>query len=1431
MMQQASHSLPSRSNGGNPSDRFSGAAAVQNEFGAEPQRRMRLARRGGVLAALALLAAGAQAQLTFPKQQKVGSTSSAVAVTVTSQAAGAVNTVEVLTQGESGLDFAVAGSGSNCATKTFTAVGQNCTESVAFTPAYPGLRVGAVVLLDSGNNVLGTAYVSGVGQGGLAVLAPGSLLEVAGILREAGGAVNGGLAVNEDLDEPSGVALDGAGNVYIADSFNNQVRMVCAGASSATIAGVSCTAAGIIVEIAGDGVPQAGVTFNYPTGVALDGAGNLYIADKRNNVIRKITAASGAISTVAGDGYIDPNTGLGGYSGDGGPATQAELNYPQGVSVDVNGNLFIADTDNQRIRMVAAVTANGYTAGDIYTVAGNGTQGFGGDSAAATGAKLDQPFPVAFDSSGNMYIPDSGNNRIREVAAVSGAITAASVITTAAGTGGGVDQCANGPASGAGLSAPSGVAVDAAGNLYISDSGNLCVRKTNAVSGQIVQIAVQGDFYVAANGIPGGESIYVPQGIVLDGAGNVYFADHYDMLVDEIRSNKAALNFTGTPVRQGNQSAPLSQTVENDGNAPLDLTALTPDANALVDASNPPTTCAALPYPMTADADCTVGAIFSPSVSGNPVFGNIDVTNNTSINNPLDIVLVGNASAINSTTIGVSPNINPAQFTSTVIFTATVQTGAGTGNLTGAVDFYDGGTLLGSVAVGASTTIGSTTTAQAQYSTKTLAVGAHSITVKYDNTLDPAHSASTSAPPLIEVIYEATRTELAAQPGSPSLLGASVVLTATVTVPDGGTQPLDGSVTFTDRSATFNNNTVPLTGGVASYTTNVLVQGVNAITATYTPVVTTPALIQGSADTLFQDVVTASTTTLSSAPNPSTYGTPATFTVTVPTSGPAEATGKVNIVIVPQGQTTPTYPLTATLSGNPGTGTAAISTLPVGTYTATASYDGDTNYGASTATLAPPQVVSQVQTTTKLAAVPNPGIAGQPIAITATVTPNSGTATPTGTVTFTDSLNGGAPVTLGAPTLSGTGTATVNPASLAPGAHSIVATYSGDADDAGSTATLSLPVNLVTTTTTVSATPSPAVVGATITFTATVVTMPAGGTPTGTVTFSAAGPNGNVALGSPNLAAGVATVTSATLPAGSYTITAAYSGDANDAKSSATTSETVELTPTTTDLTSATVNGAEVLVAVVQNNAVSASTPTGTVTFTSGTTVIGKATLDADGVTTLTPSLAVGTYTVVASYGGDAGHSSSKSGPVSITIAGAASSFTLTVTPASVTVAATQNTTVKVTLTSISGFADTIGLGCASLPAGVNCEFSSISVPLAANGKGTSQLTIDTNNPLGGGASAMNRQPGNRMTSLAGLFLPFSLLLGCVVWRFRRRHSRLLSMVMLLVLGGAALLAAGCTGFSQNYAAPGTYTIQVVGVGQTSNVTQYQNVTLNITAK
>jgi hypothetical protein len=369
-------------------------------------------------------------------------------------------------------------------------------------------------------------------------------------------------------------------------------------------------------------------------------------------------------------------------------------------------------------------------------------------------------------------------------------------------------------------------------------------------------------------------------------------------------------------------------------------------------------------------------------------------------------------------------------------------------------------------------------------------------------------------------------------------------------------------------------------------------------------------------------------------------------------------------------------------------------------------------------------------------------------------------------------------------------------------------------------------VQIATTATTLTVSPNPAIVQSPASFVVKVTGN--GGVPAGSITFSADGASiGTAALD----ATGTATLAYSALSPGTHSITASYAGDANDSASASPAVSLVVITiPTATALGASSTDSGTSSQATLVATVVGATgpTPTGTVTFNNGTTQIGAATLNSSGVATLIPNLPTGTYNIVAVYSGDTLHSPSTSQPVAIS--GTPTGFNLTVNPSSVSMAAGQNATVAVTLSSIGGYADAnIGFGCASLPAAVNCHFSSISVGLAANGAQTVQLTIDTNNPLSGGTTAMNAHPANRSASLAGLFLPFSLCFGWIFWRFRKLNPSALTAVLVLLLSSAAMLVNGCSGFSQATAAPGAYTIQVTATGTNSDVIHYANVALSIT--
>jgi sugar lactone lactonase YvrE len=1480
-------------------------------------RHARLRNRAAGAAILMMAAAVAQAQFGT---QPVGAISGNQGITVTASVAGTVSSVEVLTLGAAGGDFA-AGTGSSTCGGATLAAGATCTESVTFAPAAPGPRPGAVVLVGtpsggSGTAVLGTAYLSGAGTGGLGVLVSGNVLPVAGQFGLYTAVGDGQPATQAELYLPSGVAVDGAGNMYIADSGHNRIRMVCGAKATPTIQGTSCAGAGIISTIAGngnpsysgDGHPAANATLSNPGDVTLDGAGNLYIADSGNSVIRVISAATGIITTIAGNSSGTVCAGKSDSAGDGCAATQATFNQPDGVTLDSTGNLYIADTSNHRIREVKLAT------GIISTIAGDGftnpdgTGAFSGDGGAATSGELNFPYAVAFDAAGNMYIPDSRNHRVREVMAAGGVITAASTITTFAGTGNaGATPCTATPvaAAQADVWTPSGVAVDAAGNVYIAETQNAAIRKVSAATGLISILAESGCGTSYFNTAFQGVQLYGPIGLFLDGSGNLYVADTLDMVVREVQGNFAALQFS-TPIRQGETSATQTQTVENDGNATLGLTTIVAQTNAAIDATVA-NSCAA-GASLAVNADCEIGAVFAPAatptLTGNQAeTPSITVSEDaqpgvTAANNPLAIELVGTAEPVNSTTTTLSSTPDPSGYGQSVTFTANVTTGPGTGNLTGMVtltDTFNGNTttLISGLALNASGT--------ATYAYSGLGVGQHSIVASYAG--DTTHFASSSAPALIQSVLEGTATALTSS-ANPSSVGQNVTFTATVTISGGGGVAPDGTVTFMDGTTILGTQSLNA-GGVATYSTSTLANGLHQITAVYNG--DSSKEIQGSTSAdLSQDVLASSSIVLASSLNPSIYGNPVTFTATVPSSATQAATGTVSFL------DNGAQIGTGTLAGNPGVATFTTSLLMVGTHSISASYAGDSYNGASTSP-AVSQTVNQTQTSTMVSIATSPGIAGLPDTITATVKVISGAGTPTGTVTFTSGTtqlgsailtsgtaaitpalaagtyqivatysgdadnsgsasaalpltvvqattqtaltvapnpallqapitftakvtgNGGAPTgsvnflangnVIGAGSVTASGTVTFSTSTLAAGTYTISAAYTGDANDGVSaSAPVSLTVSLATTAVAVTVTPSPSVVTSAITITAKVTGN--GGTPTGSVNFLA---NGNT-LGGATLNAGTASFTTSSLAPGTYTITAAYSGDGVDAPStSPSVSEIVNLIPTTTALGMSSTTGTNpqvVLVASVLGS--TGPAPTGTITFNSGSTQIGSATLDASGVATLTPNLTSGVnYNIVAAYGGDADHASSTSQQV--TISGTAFGFNIGVTPSAVTVATSQNVTVTVNLSSNGSFADTIGMGCASLPAGVNCHFSSPSIPLAANGVASVQLTIDTNNPLGGGASASNSGTQSRRVSLAGLFLPLSMFFGWAFWRLRRRNTGVFAMTVVLLLSALVLTATGCNSYSVNTASPGNYVIQVTGTGANSNVVHYQNVSLNIT--
>jgi sugar lactone lactonase YvrE len=323
-----------------------------------------------------------------------------------------------------------------------------------------------------------------------------------------------GQATAAELSRCAGVAVDAAGNVYVADFGNSRIRMINTSGTISTFAGNGTPG------YSGDAGQATAAEINEAFGVGVDVSGNVYIADYMNNRIRKVNT-SGIISTIAGNG-------TGGYSGDGGQATAAEINNSIDAETDGSGNVYIADYRNNRIRKIN-------TSGIITTLAGNGTSGFSGDGGQATAAEINSPGGVSVDGSGNVYFADEGNNRVRKVNTLG-------IISTIGGNGTANYSGDGGQATAAELSAPYDVSLDATGNVYIADLSNSRIRMINT-SGTISTFAGNG---VAGFSGDGGQAtaaeVQFPSSVTVDMSGNIYIGDENNNRVRKVTSIPSGIN-------------------------------------------------------------------------------------------------------------------------------------------------------------------------------------------------------------------------------------------------------------------------------------------------------------------------------------------------------------------------------------------------------------------------------------------------------------------------------------------------------------------------------------------------------------------------------------------------------------------------------------------------------------------------------------------------------------------------------------------------------------------------------------------------------------------------------------------------------------------------------------------------------------------------
>lgn len=1036
---------------------------------------------------------------------------------------------------------------------------------------------------------------------------PGVLVIVLGVGRGAaaqsptllaGGGPSGISAVQANLEAPRGLATDAAGNVYIADALANRIFELSAAGLLTPLAGTG----GLRGGYGGDGGPATASLLDTPSGVAVDGAGNVVFADTNNQRVREIVAASGIITTIAGNGAV-------GYSGDGGAATAASLDYPQAVAVDAAGDVYIADTDNNAVREVLAST------GQIVTVAGIGQAGFGGDGGPAAGAVLDEPSALAIDGAGDLFIADSGNGRIRELCAANGTIE-----TVAGGSpyyGGD-----NGPALQAGLDSPDGVAVDGNGDVFIAEFTESCVREVGAANGLIWTVA--GTPHQTGFGGDGGAAtaalFYLPAGLAVSAAG-LWIADQGNGAVrlDDVNGDIATAagdhaSFSSAPAAAGAGLGPIWGLTWS----PAQPAALFYSAQSFFDA---------LDGLLRREPETAVASEFVRSYA-----------------NATLATLAGNG--------GRGPAGPPAAAQQ-----ASLDAPAGVSeDLTGNVFVADAG----------DNTI-----------REIVAGSGDMLTVAGDGAAGNAGDGG----PAVDALLNAPEGVAVDEGGNLYIADTGNNVVREVTA-DGIIRTVAG-----DSGAGFGGD-----GGLA------IEAELNA---------PEDVALDGSGNLVIADtgnnairIVQAGTgviTTLSAGP---------------PLSGPravwVDDGGDVVIADTLDGAIRIVHP-----DGTIATLASGL-LLPVGVVVDAAGDVVATDLGVAALLSWPGLLPASSPTSTALQVAPTPASAYEALTLTATVTAAQPLA---GEVIFYTDGNW-----LGTANPNATGQAALTISSLGSGSHVVTAAYGGDvANGRSQAAALTLTLAPAAVSVALSASPSPATVGEAVTLTA-AVTSSTSGVPTGTVTFT----DGSTELGQSSLDAnGNCTLTTPMPATGAQSLIAAYSGDANFAAGSATMTETVNPVPVTVTL-----SVSAPVVAAGQTLTLSATVtspqgqPTGTVVFSDGTATLASVALTAGAAVYATSTLASGTHELMADYGGNGWFASGESPVVTETVTSAASDLSLT---ANGPVSSGSTATYTLALDPVPAtavFTGTVSFSISGLPAGDTASFAPATISPLAGGSVT--LTVQT---------------------------------------------------------------------------------------------------------